>query len=238
MHRQFPLITDLRVDESTMPCPYLPNRQARLIYWLPQRPWSKEEFDQRLHEGQRRHGSLVYEPDCHGCKECISLRLEIEKFQPTKSHRRIWNKGQAALTATIGAPKCDRPRIELLNRHSHWRGWTEEREIPSSQYEFTFVNSAFNSFEISYYQSDQLVGIAICDQGQDGLSAVYTYYDPSVAKLSLGTYSILYQIDYCRQLGIKYLYLGYFVADCRSLNYKAKFSPHQKLIEGQWVDFA
>ena len=111
-----------------------------------------------------------------------------------------------------------------------------------SHYEFTFVNSIFNSFEVSYYVSDEtgeskLIGIAICDEGEVGLSAVYTYYDPDYANLSLGTYSVLYQIELCRRLGVPYLYLGYYVADCRSLNYKARFLPHERLVDGQWQRF-
>lgn len=238
MHREFPLITDLQVDESSMRCPYLPDRRARLIYWLPQKPWSQTEFDRRLAEGQRRHGSLVYEPHCEGCQECISLRIPVDQFSMSKSHRRIWNRGQKDLIAKISTPRISSDRLKLINRHSHWRGWTEEGEIPAAHYEYTFVNSRFNSFEIAYYLANTLIGIAICDQGGEGISAVYTFYDPAAAKYSLGTYSILYQIEHCRTIGVKFLYLGYFVADCRSLKYKSSFKPHQRLIAGKWTDFA
>lgn len=238
MRREFPLNTDLQVDESSMTCPYLPDRQAKLVYWLPQARWSKTEFDRRLAEGQRRHGCLVYEPHCQNCQQCISLRIPVQDFVPSRSQKRVWKRGQNAFVARVGNPVCDADRLRLLNAHSRWRGWGDEGEIPVSHYEFTFVNSIFNSFEIAYYtqqeEQERLVGVAIFDEGENGLSAVYTYYDPDFAKLSLGTYSVLYQIDLCRRLEIPYLYLGYYVSGCRSLNYKAKFLPHEQLLEGQW----
>lgn len=243
MHREFPLNTDLQVDESTMRCPYLPDREARLVYWLPQTRWTKTEFDRRLAEGQRRHGSLVYEPHCDGCQECVSLRINVHDFKPSKTQRRILNRGNRELVAHFARPVCDDERLRLLNKHTRWRGWSEASEIPASHYEFTFVNSIFNSFEISYYwkkpdsYEQQLVGIAICDEGETGISAVYTYYDPDFRHLSLGTYSVLYQIELCKQVRVPYLYLGYYVQDCASLNYKAKYVPHQKLLDGQWVEF-
>lgn len=239
MRREFPLNTDLQIDESSMPCPYLSERRARLVYWLPQNRWSKTEFDRRLAEGQRRHGSLVYEPHCEGCDQCISLRIPIQDFRFSRSQKRVWKRGQKILRAELGAPVCDDRRLSLLNAHSQWRGWSDDGEIPVSHYEFTFVSSISNSFEIAYYleqpgQESRLIGIAICDEGETGLSAVYTYYEPEFAHLSLGTYSVLFQIDLCRQLQIPFLYLGYYVAECRSLNYKAKFLPHEQLRGGLW----
>jgi arginine-tRNA-protein transferase len=191
-----------------------------------------------LAAGQRRHGALVYEPRCPNCQECISLRVLVDQFQPSTSQQRVWQRGQAKLTAKIGPPVVDRARLELLNRHSQWRGWRDGPDDVSAEfYEQIFVCSLFDSREIAYYAGSRLVAIAICDQGIDGVSAVYTFYDPAFAKWSLGTYSILFQLQYCRSQAVPFLYLGYYVADCQSLRYKANFRPHQRRLKGRWIEF-
>jgi arginine-tRNA-protein transferase len=155
----------------------------------------------------------------------------------SRSQRRVWVKGQKRISTRVGLPTRDQTRLDLINRHSGWRGWLDEGEaITEEFYEQVFVCSLFHSLEFSYFVDSQLVGIAICDRGEIGLSAVYTYYDPKFAALSLGTYSILYQLEYCRQVGLQYLYLGYYVSACPSLMYKANFRPHQLRLGGKWVD--
>ncbi len=239
MQQELFFSADLEVEQSCITCPYLGDREARLVYWLPQGTCSAAELDRRLQAGQRRHGELVYEPRCHSCQECISLRVPVAGFCMTRSQRRVWKRGRSEIIARIGRPAVDSQRLKLINRHSHWRGWMrEEGEVSAEFYHQIFMSSRFDSYEISYYKNDRLVGIAVCDLGQEGVSAVYTFYDPTMAKLSLGTYSVLFQIAWCQQLNLKYLYLGYYVADCRSLQYKARFLPDQRRMGGQWIDFA
>ncbi|MBL8891298.1 MAG: arginyltransferase [Planctomycetaceae bacterium] len=237
MQHELPFSTDLEVERNTLACPYLPDRVASLVYWLPHGGTRAKDLDRRLEAGQRRHGPLVYEPQCQGCQECISLRIPVESFQPSRSQRRVWTRGQKKIVARVGVPIRDQARLELINRHSGWRGWLENEEnITEDFYEQVFVCSLFHSLEIAYYVDTVLVGIAICDRGEVGFSAVYTYYDPAYAELSIGTYSILYQLEYCRRVGLRYLYLGYYVAECPSLMYKANFGPHQRRLGGQWID--
>jgi len=239
MQHELSFKSDLEVDRNRIPCPYLPGREASLVYWLPRSQADGQDLDRRLAAGQRRHGALVYEPRCPDCDACISLRVLVDQFQPTASQRRVWQRGQANLTVQIGRPVVDQARLNLLNQHSEWRGWRgEPDEVSAEFYEQIFVCSLFYSREITYYVGSRLVAVAICDQGTEGVSAVYTFYDPAFAKWSLGTYSVLYQLQYCRTHGVPYLYLGYYVADCPSLRYKANFRPHQRKIKGRWVDFS
>jgi arginine-tRNA-protein transferase len=237
---QYPLefTADLEVERNCLACPYLSDRQAQLVYWLPQAGTRAADLDRRLSAGQRRHGPLVYEPRCNGCQECISLRIPVAAFRRSRGQQRIWRRGQQGLVAKVGLPTLDRARLQLINRHSEWRGWLEAEEVLTpSCYEQIFVQSMFHTLEIAYYHADELVCVAICDRGATSMSAVYTYYNPDFASWSLGTYSVLYQLAYCQEVGLQYLYLGYYVADCRSLRYKANYRPHQRRIGGTWVDF-
>ncbi|MDP1562450.1 MAG: arginyltransferase [Pirellulaceae bacterium] len=237
MQHELPFTSDLEVERNCLTCPYLPDREAKLVYWLPHGGTRAKDLDRRLEAGQRRHGPLVYEPQCDGCQQCVSLRVPVQSFRMSHSQRRVWARGQKQVAARLGLPTRDQARLDLINRHSGWRGWLGAGEsISADFYEQVFVCSLFHSLEISYYVGTKLVGIAICDRGEIGFSAVYTYYDPDYASLSLGTYSVLYQLAYCRQLELKYLYLGYYVADCPSLMYKANFGPHQRRLGGRWVD--
>ena len=238
MQHELPFTADLEVERNCLTCPYLPEQEAKLVYWLPHAGTRATDLDRRLEAGQRRHGPLVYEPQCDSCRECISLRIPVAGFRPSRSQRRVWQRGQSQVVARLGLPVNDVTRLELINKHSEWRGWLGSSERISEEfYEQVFVCSLFHSVEIAYYVDQKLVGVAICDRGEIGFSAVYTYYDPEYAGLSLGTYSVLYQLAYCRQIGLQYLYLGYYVADCPSLMYKANFGPHQRRIQGQWVDY-
>ena len=100
------------------------------------------------------------------------------------------------------------------------------------------VDSCLDSFEISYFHHGQFVGAAICDQAADSISAVYTYFDPKLSRLSLGIYSILKQIEYCLENELMFLYLGYFVGGSPHMSYKQKFRPHQRLQKGTWLDYS
>lgn len=238
MQHPFDFSADLEVERNCLTCPYLADREAQLVYWLPQAGTRAADLDRRLAAGQRRHGPLVYEPRCSGCQECISLRIPVAEFQMSRSQRRVWQRGQRDLVAKVGLPTLDRDRLQLINRHSDWRGWLQAEEVLTpSCYEQIFVQSMFHTLEFAYYYRGELVGVAICDRGTTSLSAVYTYYNPDYAGWSLGTYSILYQLAYCETVGMQFLYLGYYVADCRSLRYKANYRPHQRRIGGVWTDF-
>lgn len=236
MEDQFPLKTDFHVEDFELECPYLPDRQATFRYWLPGRPVSLQESADRMAAGQRRHGQLLYSTACQNCQRCISLRVPIETFQFSKSQKRIWNRGNRKFRRTVGPPSIDGQRIALLNKHHLWRGWLETGELSAIEYRNSFLTETLNCIEVCYYESERLVGVAICDVGNDSLSAVYTFYDPDFQKDSLGTFSILNQIDLCKERSYRYLYLGFYVAECPSLSYKDKFRPNQILKDGKWLD--
>lgn len=237
MKQEFPLATDFHVEDFDLKCPYLPGKQATFRYWLPGRPVSSEESANRMAAGQRRHGQLVYRTNCRHCNQCVSLRVPVELFRYSKSQKRVWNRCRSRFTRTIGSPIIDSSRLRLLNKHHNWRGWLEGNEIRAEEYRNSFLTETIDSVEICYYDDNNLIGVAICDVGREALSAVYTYYDPKYQKESLGTFSILNQIEVCKDRKYEFLYLGFFVLECSSLNYKANFRPNQLLKNGSWLDF-
>jgi arginine-tRNA-protein transferase len=112
-----------------------------------------------------------------------------------------------------------------------------ETNIDIEEYVWGFVRSCFESFEISYWLDDELICLAVCDAGKNSLSAVYTFFEPELKSDSVGTYSILKQIEYCQQRELQYLYLGYFVAESPHMKYKSRFVPNERLIDGRWQRF-
>jgi arginine-tRNA-protein transferase len=128
----------------------------------------------------------------------------------------------------------DETRVELSNRHKQLRE-LGDGEIDLAGYRQFLVMTCCESFEIRYMLDDKLVGVALADRSTDALSAVYCFYDPSYEELSLGTYSILKQVELCRTWGLRYLYLGLYIGDCERMRYKARFLPHERLLDGRWV---
>ncbi len=216
-------------------CPYLPERTARLPLRLPMRRLKPDEFSRRLAAGDRRQGLLLYQPDCPRCSACEAIRLDLQAFVPSKTQRRIFRRGESMLRTIIGRPAITEEKVALYNRHKLERGLVgSDGLIDAEGYEQFLVETCAETIELRYVLCGQLVGVAIADRASDGLSAVYCYYDPSFARLSLGTYSILKQAALCRQWNLRYLYLGLYVVGGAATAYKARFLPHERLIGGTW----
>jgi len=234
-----PKFQDVTVYDELEPCPYLAKRTARLPLRVPSQRVTPRETDQRLATGQRRTGEFVYSTNCPECNACLPIRLRVDKIGFSRTHRRTLQRNEAILQPCIGPVLVDAERISMFNQHRNDRGLGKgESRIDSEEYAWAFQRSCFDTFEISYSLNGKLACVAICDQGFASMSAVYTYYDTGLEKLSLGTFSILKQIEYCRQTSREFLYLGFFIAQSRSMSYKADFIPNERLINGQWQEFS
>ncbi len=216
-------------------CPYIPGQIARLPMRLPERPLEAGEFEQRLQLGDRRQGMLLYRPRCPLCNACEPIRLRIGDFRPSKSQRRALQRGDRELEVTIGRPKASIEKVALYNLHKQGRQlWVGDDPIDLDGYEEFLVETCVDSIEIEYRYEGRLVGVAIADRSESSLSAVYCFYDPNLPQLSLGTYSIMKQLELCRSWGLEFLYLGLYVAECGAMTYKARFRPHERLVKGEW----
>ena len=228
-------LPQLLVDASAHPCPYLSDRTAILPMRLPLRRLSAEEMDQCLERGDRRQGVLLYRPECPTCNECTPIRLDIATFAPSRAMQRAWRVGERRLTVALDRPQLSADRVELYNLHRRLRGLDQgEGDVRAAEYGSFLVDSCCDSWELTYREQGRLVGTAIFDRAADSLSAVYCCYDPSVRGLSLGVFSVLQQVELCRQWQLRWLYLGYWVPGSRAMQYKATYLPHQLLISGRW----
>jgi arginine-tRNA-protein transferase len=216
-------------------CAYLPDHTWRLPLRLPVRPLSRVELDNRLAVGDRRQGRTLYRPRCPGCQACEAIRVDVERFVPGRTQRRVLRHGRNLIESEFGPVVSDPERVWLYNRHKRERGLAlREDDATVELYRLVFGETCCDSFEIRYHVDGELIGVAITDRGETALSAVYTYYDPDLASLSPGVFSILRQIELCREWGLRHLYLGLYVAGCPSMQYKARYLPHERLIDGQW----
>lgn len=220
-------------------CPYLPGRTARLPYRHPLEPLEPAEFDRKLSAGDRRSGQFLYHPECAQCRACEAIRLNVNCFVPRTSQRRTLRRGNELLSITVSKPVVDQTRIDLFNAHRSVRGLDHgDDEIDAAGYAQFLTDTCCSTWEIDYWDGPRLVAAAIFDAGAESLSAVYCFYHPLYRPLSLGTYSVLKQVELCQQTGRRYLYLGYYIAQSPHMSYKALFRPHERLISGSWQYFA
>jgi leucyl-tRNA---protein transferase len=226
------------VHDAPAACPYLEGEVSRLPLRLPLRALRRPEFDVRLRSGDRRQGLLLYRTACPQCQACEPIRLDIDRFTPNRSQRRTLKGGRAQLTVELGPLEATEEKARLYNRHKFGRGLSKgEDGIDLEGYRAFLGESCCESFELRYRHGDRLVGVAITDRSDTALSAVYCYFDPDYGRLSPGTYSILEQVELARRWGLRYVYLGLYVAGCGSMSYKSRFLPHERLLDGQWTEF-
>lgn len=220
-------------------CPYLPERIARRPLRVPMRRLARTELDARLAAGDRRSGPFLYNQECPACRACEALRVDVEAFLPSSSQKRAQKKGDAALSVEVGAVRVDAERVALFAAHESGRGLRRrEGALDAQGYVRFLVQTCAEGFEIRYRHEGRLVAVAVVDRGAEALSAVYTFWDPRYAHLSVGTYSVLTQIRLCREEGLRWLYLGLAIEENHSMAYKLSFMPHERLVEGAWRRYA
>ncbi|MCC6153242.1 MAG: arginyltransferase [Candidatus Hydrogenedentes bacterium] len=209
-------------------CPYLPGREMRLLYL--DGIWVEHIYDKLLDAGFRRSGTHVYRPDCLGCNECKVLRVPIDTFRKTKEQRRVWNQGIKVFNTRVAPVEYSDEKLDLQRRYLAHQHDQPDYELPDEDsYRRFLVDSCLGgrTRELQLWKDGQLVGLGVIDELPDALSTVNFFYDPSVAKWSPGTFSALAEIELARQWGKSYYYLGYYIAACKTMNYKSRFKPNQ-----------
>jgi arginyl-tRNA--protein-N-Asp/Glu arginylyltransferase len=231
---------ELIVHDQEEDCPYLPGRRARLPLRQPSRRLTGAEFDLRLAAGDRRVGPLLYTPICPACAACEPIRVDARAFAPSRAQRRARARGDAAVVVRMGPIEVDAERVALYRAHERGRGLARDGQPPIDElgYESFLAATCVAGFEVRYLVGDRLAAVAITDRGARSLSAVYTYWDPAHASLSLGTYSILTQIDLAARARLDWVYLGLAIRDNPSMAYKLAFLPHERRIDGAWRRFS
>ncbi len=218
-------------------CGYLPAQMARMQYEHVSE-LTADEYAARMVAGWRRFGHTLFRPLCPTCRACRSLRVDVNRFIPNRSQRRVRKANEGSVQLQIGLPRVSRTRLDLYQRfhndRARTRGWDRRDESPIS-YHSAFVSNPFPTEEWCYSVDGMLVGLGLVDALSVGLSAIYFVHDPEQRHRGLGTWNVLCLIDEARRRGLRHLYLGYWVADCLSLAYKASFRPHEILgSDGAW----
>lgn len=210
------------------PCGYLPEQIWRLEYEIVHRI-TPEEYQERLEGGWRRFGHSLFRNRCPACRACQSLRVLVNEFRPNRSQRRCAKTNRGLTERLVTTPSISREKLLLYHRfhqfQTYHKGWPEVEDKAHFAYVASFVENPLPTEEWQYYRDGQLVGVGYVDVVPHGLSAIYFFYDPAYRRFSLGTWNILSLIEEARHRGMAYVYLGYYVPGCRSLEYKANFRP-------------
>jgi len=216
-------------------CSYLEDRSARMVFIDPQQPVDQLSLSELSRQGFRRSGDFIYRPECHHCRQCLSARVPVGLFAPNSSQKRAIKRNQDLRMEIRPTRQATQVHYRLYERYITQRHYDGDMYPPSrEQFDKFLVESCANSFFIEFWLADRLMCAATCDELDDGISAVYTFFDPDEVSRSLGTFAILKQIEWVKQQGKPFVYLGYWVPEAPKMNYKMQYSPLEILLEGRW----
>jgi arginine-tRNA-protein transferase len=218
---------------QSFPCNYLPNQQERLLVATDERLQNGEHYGWLMSQGFRRSGDQIYRPHCELCSACKSLRVLVREFCLSKSQKRnIKKNNQFIIKISKDKKESYYSLYEKYINTLHKDGSMYPATI--EQYTSFMSCSVTEQLYLEIWHDNQLVSVAVTDLLKDALSAVYTFYQPDYSRHGLGVFSILNQLSLAKDMGKKYVYLGYQIDDCKKMNYKNRYYPHQVLIENSW----
>lgn len=215
-------------------CSYLPGRQSTTLFVDPQRILAPGEYGSFVLQGFRRSGDLIYRPHCADCNACVAVRIPVREFVPSRSQRRTLSRN-GDIRVVPKPVQFDATHFELYRHYQARRHPESGMNDADPQKYFSFLAS--RQVESMFYElrlGKKLVGVAVADLLPDGLSAVYTFYDPDLDRRSLGAFSILWEIEEVTRRGQEHLYLGYWIAESRKMSYKSTYQPLEALRGGRW----
>jgi arginine-tRNA-protein transferase len=232
--KDLPLATLQFYATAPYPCSYLTDRAARSQVATPSHLIDARVYSELVRLGFRRSGAFTYRPYCDHCHACVPVRVSVKAFRPTRSQRRAM-KDRDKMTVVRRDLAYDAAHYALYLRYQRTRhpggGMDQDSR---EQYQHFLLHSNVDTDLYEFREGGELRIVSLVDRLADGLSSVYTFFDPEPLSASYGTYSILWQIELCRTLGLDYLYLGYWIQESPKMAYKATFRPIEGLVNGQW----
>jgi len=230
------LISSVRLFRTTAhPCSYKEDQQAATVFVDPDLVIDRHLNSKLSELGYRRSGAHLYRPDCELCNACISCRIPANNFILKKRHKRILKANQDLRVEEhndlTSEAAYELYRRYIAERHRDGDMYPATRE----QYEAFIKTKTVDTRFFLFYAGSELLAVSVTDVLEQGLSAVYTFFDPDLPKRSLGNYVILWQLQKCQELQLPYLFLGYWVKGCQKMQYKSEYRPLELLIDGNWV---
>lgn len=216
------------------PCGYLPNRTAQNLLLDPAWPLDNNTYGQLIQQGFRRSGDHVYRPHCQNCEACVPARVRVHHHRPNRNQRRTL-RANDDLTVHSRSAQFSDEYFELFSRYLEARH-TQSEMTDTQPEQFTeFLISRWCQTEFLEIRLDkQLLAVAVTDRCMDGLSAVYTFFEPEERQRNLGRYCVLQQIRLASSQRLPYLYLGYWIADCGNMAYKSEYKPLEVYKHNKW----
>ncbi|MDG0992822.1 MAG: arginyltransferase [Luminiphilus sp.] len=228
-------LRDIRVY-TTFPhaCSYLAEQEATTLFIDPRQTLSQELYTQLSLMGFRRSGDHLYRPHCSQCSACIPTRVAVTEFKRSKSQKRVWRRNKDLEVRETDSIDDDEAYV-LYERYIRGRHADGDMFPPERDQYRSFLNNGLGCTRyFRFYDQGRLIAIVVADQMLDGLSAIYTFYDPEQDARSLGTYAVLFQIDLMEKAQLDYVYLGYLIRNCNKMNYKSRFRPLELFRAGGW----
>lgn len=228
-------LNDLRFFTTPAhPCSYLQGQRAETLFLDPQFQADTELYSQLSQAGFRRSGRYIYKPFCNACNACVPVRIPVSTFNMRRSQNRVWKRNQD-LAISFQAPYQSDEIWSLYERYINSRHRDGDM-YPADQDQFKsfLIEGRPEAHFIEFRLDGSLIAIMVADQLSDALSAIYTFFDPDKKARSLGVFAILALIEVARRRGLKHVYLGYWIEDCKKMNYKTNYKPTQALIKNQW----
>ena len=219
----------------THPCSYFPDRQAVTLVVDPTCPLSKATYSSLSELGFRRSGDHVYRPHCGTCHDCIPVRVPVAAFTPNRSQRRTLKCNQNLQIIEQNSQLLTE-HFDLYQRYVKTRHPAGGMDDSDAEQYMQFIHADWCATRLfEFRQNEVLVAVAVTDILDNGLSAVYTFYDPDRLNLNLGTYAILWQIQECQRRQLEWLYLGYWIPENDKMQYKSQFQPQEFFDGQQWL---
>jgi len=217
-------------------CSYIDKMDAQSLVVTPYKSINQSIFQDLIEKGFRRSGQYIYKPNCKSCTACIPIRLPVQKFLFSKTQKRIYKKH--GYFKVREAPLAFKQKhFDLYLKYQNKRhSFINNDQNNLDDYNDFLIKSNVKSKFIEFWDGDLLKIVSIVDIVSDGISAVYTFYDPDDEKVSYGTYSIIWLINWCKAQQLKYLYLGYWIGECDKMRYKTNFKPYELYIKGYWQE--
>ena len=230
------LLANVRVF-ATYPhnCSYLPGEQATTLFVDPSTPIDARIYSQLSYIGFRRSGPHLYRPHCAACNACVPARVPVAGFRANRSQRRILARNSDLQAEVVDDISTDE-HFALYSSYISGRHRDGDMYPPDREQFNSFLTREWGTTRfVEFRAAGRLLAVAVLDRLENGVSAIYTFYDPAESSRSLGSFVILWQIGLARELGLPAVYLGYWIRNCRKMNYKTRFRPIELLTNGHWV---